>query len=120
MTTKKDYKKASERRILHSFNFAENLRKFKGIVDSVIIVFWSFQLLLILIEDIVMSILKKSIYDENWAHDMYLNVCVCVMNFWAARNGKKLNFELFRPNLPQFGLFHPYFVCKCSFKEISW
>ena len=20
---------------------------------------------------------KKSIYDENWPHDMYLNVCVC-------------------------------------------
>ena len=24
----------------------------------------------------------------------------------------------FRPNLPQLGLFHPYFVCKCSFREI--
>ena len=44
---------------------------------------------------------------------------VCAMNFWAARNGKKLNFGLFRPNLRELGLFHPYFVCKYSFREIS-
>ena len=44
---------------------------------------------------------------------------VYAMNFWAARNGKKLNFSLFRPNLHESGLFHPYFVCKCSFREIS-
>ena len=28
-------------------------------------------------------------------------------------------FGLFRPNLPQLRLFHPYFVCKCIFREIS-
>ena len=44
---------------------------------------------------------------------------VCAMNFWATRNCKKLSFGLFRPNLPQLGLFHPYFVCKCNFREIS-
>ena len=44
---------------------------------------------------------------------------VCAMNYRAARNGKKLNFALFRPNLCELGLFHPYFVCKCSFREIS-
>ena len=49
---------------------------------------------------------------------MYLNVCVS-NEFLAARNGKKLSFGLFRPNLPQLGLFHPYFLCKCSFREIS-
>ena len=49
-------------------------------------------------------------------HD--LNVCLCD-EFWAARNGKKWSFGLLRPNLPQLGLFHPYFVCKCSFREIS-
>ena len=49
---------------------------------------------------------------------MYLNVCVCD-EFLAARNGPKLNFGLFRPNLRELGLFHPYFVCKCSFREIS-
>ena len=31
---------------------------------------------------------------------------------------KSVNFGLFRPNLPQLGLFHPYFVCKCSFRKI--
>ena len=46
---------------------------------------------------------------------MYLNVCVCD-DFWAARNGKKRgSFKFFRPNLPQLGLFHPYFVSKSSF-----
>ena len=46
-----------------------------------------------------------------------MNVCVCD-EFWAAWNGKKWRFWLFRPNLPQLGLFHPYFVCKSSFRVI--
>ena len=72
-----------------------------------------------LIEDIVTSISKrKSIYDENWACDMYLNVCVGD-KFLSDRNGKKWSLGLSSPNLPQLGLFHPYFVCKYSFKEIS-
>ena len=58
---------------------------------------------------------KIIISDENWACDMYLNVCVC-NELWAARNGKKWNFG---PNLHELGLFHPYFLCKCSFREIS-
>ena len=49
---------------------------------------------------------------------MYLNVCECD-EFLEARNGKKLSFGLFRPNQRELRLFHPYFVCKCSFKEIS-
>ena len=44
---------------------------------------------------------------------------VCAMNFWAARNGKNFNFWLFRTNLCELGLFHLYFVCKCSSREIS-
>ena len=44
---------------------------------------------------------------------------VCAMNLWAARNGKKLSFGLFRPNLHELGLFHPYFVSKYNFREIS-
>ena len=62
----------------------------------------------------------KKIYnsDENWARDIYLNVCVCD-EFWAARRQKKWNFGLFRPNLPQLGLFHPYFVSKSCFRVIS-
>ena len=49
---------------------------------------------------------------------MYLNVCVW-NKFLAARYGKKLSFVLFRPKLLGLGLFHLYFVCKCSFREIS-
>ena len=61
--------------------------------------------------------IKKN-YEENWVRDMYFNVCVCD-KFWAARNGEKWSFGLFRPNLPQLGLFHPDFVCKSSFRAIS-
>ena len=32
---------------------------------------------------------------------------------------KKCGFGLFRPNLHELRLFHPYFVGKCSFREIS-
>ena len=44
---------------------------------------------------------------------------VCAMKFWAARNGKKWSLGLLMPNLRELGLFHEYFVCKCSFREIS-
>ena len=44
---------------------------------------------------------------------------VCAMNFRAARNNQKLTFLLFRPNQSELGLFYPYFVWKCSFREIS-
>ena len=43
---------------------------------------------------------------------------VNAMNFELPEMAKKWNFELFRPNLPQLGLFHPYFVCKSSFRVI--
>ena len=39
--------------------------------------------------------------------------------FIAAINVKKWSFGFFWPNLPQLGLFHPYFVCKSSFRVIS-
>ena len=38
---------------------------------------------------------KKSIYDENWTHVMYLNVYVCD-DFWAPRNGTKVKFWIFQ------------------------
>ena len=44
---------------------------------------------------------------------------VCAMNFWPGRNGNRWSFWFFRPNLPQLGPFHPYFVCKCCFRAIS-
>ena len=71
---------------------------------------------------------------------MYLDDCVCVlpdltwlpllgvgrkswyiiiMNFELPKMSKKWSFGFFRPNLPQLGLYHPYFVCKSSFRVIS-
>ena len=47
---------------------------------------------------------RKKNYHENWARDIYLNVCVCD-EFLSPRNSKKLSFELFRPNLHKLGLF---------------
>ena len=44
---------------------------------------------------------------------------VCAMNIWAVENGKNWHFWFFRPNLHELGLFNPYFVCICSFREIS-
>ena len=47
---------------------------------------------------------------------MYLNVCAC-NEFLSCMNLNLL--DLFRPNLHALGLFHSYFVCKSSFREIS-
>ena len=44
---------------------------------------------------------------------------VYAMNFELPEIAKKGSFGLFRPNLPQLGLFHTYFVCKSSFRVIS-
>ena len=74
-------------------------------------------MLFILIEDILTSVLKKSIYDENWTRDMNFNVCVCD-EFGAAWNGKKVKFGIFHAQ-PASGLFHPCFVSKSSFIVIS-
>ena len=41
------------------------------------------------------------------------------INFELPEMAKKWRFGLFRPNMPQLGLFHPYFVCKSSFRVIS-
>ena len=49
---------------------------------------------------------------------MYLNVCVCD-EFCRQKRQKSGSFGLFRPNLPQLGLFYPYFECKSSFRVIS-
>ena len=61
---------------------------------------------------------KKSNCDETWAHDMYLNVCVCD-KFLAARNGKKMKFWTFKAQPASVKVIHPYFVSKTSFREIS-
>ena len=44
---------------------------------------------------------------------------VHAMNFELPEMAQKWNFGFFRHNLPQLGLFHPYFVSKSSFGEIS-
>ena len=61
---------------------------------------------------------KKSIYNENWMSDIYLIVYV-YMNFELPEMSKKWSYGFFRPNLPQLGLFHSYYVCKSSFRVIS-
>ena len=38
---------------------------------------------------------KNKNYVENWARDMYLNVCACD-EFWPGRNGKKVKFWTFQ------------------------
>ena len=43
---------------------------------------------------------------------------VYAINFELPEMAKKLSFGFFRPNLPQLGLFHPYFVSKSSFRVI--
>ena len=49
--------------------------------------------------------------------------CICMfvyaINFELPEMTKKCSFGFFRPNLPQLGLFYPYFECKSSFRVIS-
>ena len=42
-----------------------------------------------------------------------------MMNFELPEMSKKRSLGFFRNNLPQLGSFHPYFVCKSSFRVIS-
>ena len=49
----------------------------------------------------------------------YIWMFVYAMNFELIEMAKKWSIGLFRPNLPQLGLFHQYFVCKSSFRVIS-
>ena len=43
---------------------------------------------------------------------------VYAMIFKLPEMAQKWSFRFFRPNLPQLGLFHPYFVSKSSFRVI--
>ena len=63
-----------------------------GVLDVHLAFFWLFQLLLILIKDIVTSVLKKNqitMKIENMTHIWMRHVHD---EFWAARNGKKVIF----------------------------
>ena len=44
---------------------------------------------------------------------------VYAINFELPEMSKKQTLDFSGPNLPQLGLFHPYFVCKSSFRVIS-
>ena len=44
---------------------------------------------------------------------------VYAMIFELPEMAQKLSLGFFRPNLPQLGLFHPYFASKSSFRVIS-
>ena len=50
---------------------------------------------------------------------MYLNVCVCD-EFLSCQKWQKMKFWTFQAQPASvIGLFHPYFVCKCTFRKIS-
>ena len=49
---------------------------------------------------------------------MYLIVCVRD-EFLSCQKWQKIEFWTFQAQPPQLGLYHPNFVCKCSFREIS-
>ena len=61
---------------------------------------------------------KKSNSDENWARDIYL-IFFYMRWILSCQKTKKWSFVLFRPNLPQLRLFHPYLLCKSCFRVIS-
>ena len=61
--------------------------------------------------------LKKSNYDEIWARDMYLNVCLWD-EFRAARNDKKMKFLTFQAQPASVRVISVYFLCKSSFRVI--
>ena len=91
-------------------------RTLKGNEEAYIGVVWNFQLLLILIEDIVRSISEKKCFTIK------INSVSCIWvcdEFFCCQNGKKWSFWHHTPNLRESCFFHPYFVCKFSFRIIS-
>ena len=69
-------------------------------------------------EDIVTNI-KKNQFTMKIERVTCIWMFVSAMNIELPEMAKKWSLGLFRPNLPQLGLFHPYFVCKSSFRVIS-
>ena len=61
---------------------------------------------------------KKNQFMTKIEHVTCIWMFVYVMNFELPEMAKKWSFGFFRPNLPQLGLFHPYFVHKSSFRVI--
>ena len=64
--------------------------------------------------------LKKKINLQWKLNAWHVFECLCVGWFLSSQKcQKKLSFGHFRPNLPQLGLFYPYFSCKNNFRVIS-
>ena len=63
--------------------------------------------------------LKKSLFTMKIERVTFIRTFMFTMNFELPEMSKKWSFRFFRPNLLQLGLFHPYFVCKSSFRVIS-
>ena len=70
-------------------------------------------------EDIVLSISKKNLIMMKIEPMTNIWIFVYAMNFELPEIAKKWSFGLFRLNLPQLGLFYPYFVSKTSLRVIS-
>ena len=56
--------------------------------------------------------------DENWAVDMYLNVCVCNEFLSSQKWQKNEILDFSGTTCASLGYFIQYFVCKCSFRKI--
>ena len=78
--------------------------------------FWGFQFKNN--SSLIKKIMSGDIFTIKIEHVAFIWMFECAMNFWAW-NGKIWSFWLLSPNLRELGSFHPYFVCKCSFREIS-
>ena len=63
--------------------------------------------------------LKKNQFPMKIERVTFIWTFMFTINFELPEMSKKWSFGFFRPNLPQLGLFYPYFVCKSSFRVIS-
>ena len=61
---------------------------------------------------------KKIKFRWKWS-PWHIFECLYMRWILSCQKTKKWSFGLFRPNLPQLGLFHPYFVSKNCFRVIS-
>ena len=62
---------------------------------------------------------KKIIITMKIEPVTYIWMFVYAINFELPVMAKKWRFGLFKPNLPQLGLYHLYFVCTNSYRVIS-
>ena len=63
--------------------------------------------------------LKKNLNPMKIECVTFIWTFMFTINFKLPEMSKKWSFGFFRPNLPQLGLFYPYFVSKSCFRVIS-